>query len=109
MAAVRLGPALWHIQQLLREGSATGSSGLRNCSGLLPHAMKLHSPASCFCHGLMVLGVCRGVLGDSPDADDAFQATFLVLARKASSPWGEGQLGGWLHKVAYRIAVRTSR
>ena len=59
-------------------------------------------------HGPMVMTVCRGVLRDSLDAEDAFQATFLVLARKAGSAWAEGQLGGWLHRVAYRIAVRAS-
>ncbi len=58
-------------------------------------------------HGPMVLAVCRGILRDPHDAEDAFQATFLILARKAGSAWAEGQLGGWLHKVAYRIAVRA--
>ncbi len=56
----------------------------------------------------MVLAVCRGILRDPHDAEDAFQATFLVLARKAGSAWAEGQLGGWLHKVACRIALRAS-
>ena len=56
----------------------------------------------------MVMTVCRGVLRDPIDAEDAFQATFLVLAQKAGSAWVEGQLGGWLHRVAYRIAVRAS-
>ena len=56
----------------------------------------------------MVMAVCRGILRDPFDAEDAFQATFLVLARKAGSAWAEGQLGGWLHRVAYRIAVRAS-
>ena len=60
-------------------------------------------------HGPMVMTVCQGVLRDSPDAEDAFQATFLVLARKAGSAWAQGQLGGWLHRVAYRVAVRASK
>ena len=65
-------------------------------------------PALIARHGPMVMTVCRGVLRDSLDAEDAFQATFLVLARNAGSAWSEGELGGWLHRVAYRIAVRAS-
>ena len=47
-------------------------------------------------HGGMVLRVCRGVLGDEQEAQDAFQATFLILARKAGSLWVRGTLGPWL-------------
>jgi RNA polymerase sigma factor (sigma-70 family) len=58
-------------------------------------------------HGPMVLRVCRQVLGDSHDAQDAFQATFLVLIRKAGSVRKVDSLASWLHRVAFRCAVRT--
>src|SRR4051794_23185895 len=56
-------------------------------------------------HGPKVLGVCRRVLGNAADADDAFQATFLILARKAGSIGKREAVGGWLYRVAYRVAV----
>lgn len=56
-------------------------------------------------HGPMVLATCRRMLGASPDADDAFQAVFLVLARKAGSLRDADDVGGWLRVVA----VRTGR
>src|SRR5262245_50599253 len=58
-------------------------------------------------HGPMVLDVCRGVLGDGPDADDAFQTTFLVLAQKGGSIRKAAALGSWLHGVSHRTALKA--
>ena len=52
----------------------------------------------------MVLGTCRRMLSDPHDVDDAFQATFFVLARKAGSIQDADRLGPWLHGVARRVA-----
>lgn len=60
-------------------------------------------------HERMVLGVCRRLLRDEQDAEDAFQAVFLTLARKAASIGRREAVASWLYKVAYRCALRVRK
>ena len=107
MARAHLGNALRQINLLFGTGTLAGLSDAQLLDRHVSHGDELAFEALVQRHGPMVLAVCRGVLNDSNDADDAFQAVFLLLARKARSLWIHDSLGGWLHRVACRIAVQA--
>ena len=96
-----------HLRDLFSNGTATGHT-----DGQLLARYATYNDGSAFeaivtRHGPMVVATCRAVLKHEHDIEDAFQATFFVLARKAASVRTENALGGWLHRVAYRIAVQA--
>ncbi len=108
MASARPGMALQQIQRLFDEGTLLGLTDAQLLERFLDRRDEGAFAALVARHGPMVLAVCRGVLKDQSDAEDAFQATFLVLFRKAGGLKSAGSLGSWLYRVAYRIAIRAN-
>ena len=108
MANETLGAALRQISRLLTDGAVTGLSDAQ----LLERFVEQHD-ARCFealvaRHGPMVLSACRVILRDPNDAEDAFQSTFMILVKKAGSIQGRIGLGGWLYRVAQRVAIQAN-
>ena len=75
--------------------------------GRTPRSPRRRSPRWSNGMGRWSCAVCRGILGDSHDAHDAFQATFLLLVRKAGSIRSRESVGEWLFRIARRVAVRA--
>ena len=106
MAGENHGAVLRGIERIFNQGSLTGLTEgqlLRRFAAGDEGAFE----ALVTRHGPMVLGVCRRLLYDARDVEDAFQATFLVLLRKAGALREAEPLGPWLHGVAYRVAARV--
>jgi RNA polymerase sigma factor (sigma-70 family) len=101
------GAAVRDLAQVFGQGTATGLSDGQLLRRFAAARDEGAFSALVFRHGPMVLGVCRRVLGTLPDGDDAFQATFLVLLRRANSLQDADSLGPWLYGVAWRVASRA--
>ncbi|QEH32169.1 ECF RNA polymerase sigma factor SigE [Aquisphaera giovannonii] len=106
----------WQLDGLLAGGAGAGLADgqlLERFATAEGPAAELAFAAIVERHGAMVLRVCEAVAGNRHDAEDAFQATFLVLARKGRSLWVADSIGPWLHQVALRTArgarVATAR
>src|SRR5579883_557673 len=100
------------IQHLRRTVSPRGEDALGDAQ-LLERWVRQRDEAAfevlLWRHGPMVLSLCRRLLHDDADIDDAFQAAFLTLVRKAASIRRREALAAWLYRVAYRIAIRLRR
>jgi DNA-directed RNA polymerase specialized sigma24 family protein len=108
MDSAALGSALRQIHRLFAEGAVAGLSEAQLLDRFRARCDSAAFEALVARHGPMVLAVCRDILRDLDDAEDAFQATFLVLVKKAGTIRGRDTLGGWLHKVAHRVAFQAN-
>ncbi len=108
MAIDTLGAALRQLNRLFAKGVVAGLSDAQLLERFLTQGDAEAFEALVGRHGPMVLSVCRGILRDPHDAEDAFQATFLVLVKKGGAIRGRDALAGWLHKVAHRVAIQAN-
>ncbi len=97
------------LEVLFREGTVTGLDDAQLLERFAAHRDEAAFAALLARHGPMVLAACRGLLRDVHKADDVFQATFLVLARRAGAIRHPDRLGAWLYGVACHAAARAKR
>ena len=109
MATSRTSKVIQHLRRavILRDGAGLTDGELLAC--FIEHRDESAFAALLRRHGPMVWGVCRRVLQNHHDAEDAFQATFLVLVRKAAQIVPKERVGHWLYLVAHQTALHASR
>lgn len=98
---------LRHVRTLFEAGTVVGMTESQLLERFASGGDEVAFEALMTRHGPTVLGVCRRILRDPDDVEDAFQATFLILVRKASSIRRPELLGNWLYGVAFRVASRA--
>jgi RNA polymerase sigma factor (sigma-70 family) len=109
MDTAQLGTVLRHIRRLALPPATRELTDAQLIERFAAHREEEAFTALLQRHGQLVWGVCRHVLRHDHDAEDAFQATFLVLARTAGSIRKREALASWLHGTAYRVALRARR
>jgi RNA polymerase sigma factor (sigma-70 family) len=103
------GPLLRHLRELIDPAHSPGVTDAELLERFVRGRDEAAFELLLWRHQRMVLGVCRRVLREPHDAEDAFQATFLALVRKAGSLGRVGTVAGWLHRVAYHVALRARK
>jgi len=109
MATAELNKVIGHLRNVLRKQDAAELADGDLLKRYLQQRDETAFEALVRRHGPMVLDVCRRILRNPHDAEDAFQATFLVLLHKASSLRSSGTVGNWLYGVAYRTGQEARR
>jgi RNA polymerase sigma factor (sigma-70 family) len=107
MGKIESSSALRNVQMILAGGTVAGRTDaelLEVCRSPDRQSRDLAFTALIERHGPMVLRTCRSILRDEHASEDAFQATFLVLLRRAGGLWVRDSLGPWLHQVANRVS-----
>jgi RNA polymerase sigma factor (sigma-70 family) len=107
MADRQLHALVHHLRKAMAQQGAGGADDAELLERFVQQRDETAFEVLVWRHGTMVLSVCTRVLRDAQEAEDAFQATFLVLARKARSVGRASSLAGWLYRVAFRVALRA--
>src|SRR5438876_2479243 len=107
MATSQMSGVIQHLRRVLRDGAGMTDGQLLEV--YISHRDEAAIAALVHRHGPMVWGVCCRVLRNHHDAEDAFQATFLVLVRKAASIRSREMVGNWLYGVAHQTALLARR
>ena len=107
MGQAQFGPAVRQLRHLFEGRSIVGNSEWQLLHRYLDRRDEVAFEAIVARHGPMVLGVCRRVLADAGDVEDAFQATFLILAQKGRTLAEGDPVAHWLYGVAHRVALRA--
>ncbi len=107
MATTKMDTVIRHLRRVMLRQDGAGWTDGQLLASFIDHKDEAAFEALVRRHGPMVFGVCRRLLHNHHDAEDAFQATFLVLARKASSVRPRERVANWLHGVALRTAMKA--
>ncbi len=107
MASGQLNTLIRHLRRIVRPRAATELTDAQLLERFVQGRDEAAFELLVWRHGAMVLNVCLRILHGEHDAEDAFQATFLALSRKAGAIGKRESVGSWLYKVAYRVALRA--